>query len=90
MKHRSRNIANCIACLVTMTSLISICSLNAWGIRAIPDDNLAYPVLVELDSKETATGFYLSDKKYIYLVTAKHVLFDKSKALKSNGVTLTS
>jgi len=85
-----RSIANRVACLVIMTSLISICSLDAWGGRTVPDDYLALPVLVELDTKATATGFYLGDGKYIYLVTAKHVLFDTSKTLKSNGATLTS
>jgi hypothetical protein len=43
--------------------------------RAIPDDNLAYPVLITLDDNTSASGFFLSDGKAVYLVTAKHVLF---------------
>jgi hypothetical protein len=42
--------------------------------RSIPDDNLAYPVLVQFPD-EKASGFYLNTGKSIYLVTAKHVLF---------------
>lgn len=43
--------------------------------RAIPDDNLAYPVLIQFPD-ELASGFYLETDTSIYLVTAKHVLFD--------------
>jgi hypothetical protein len=44
--------------------------------RAIPDDNLAYPVLITLKNGGTGSGFYLNTGKEIYLATAKHVLFD--------------
>jgi len=44
--------------------------------RAIPDDNLAYPVLITLGNGTTGSGFYLHTNNAIYLVTAKHVLFD--------------
>ena len=43
--------------------------------RAMPDDNLAYPVLITLKTGG-GSGFYLNAKTAIYLVTAKHVLFD--------------
>lgn len=43
--------------------------------RAIPDDNLAYPVLIEVPG-ELSSGFYLSTETSVYLVTAKHVIFD--------------
>ena len=43
--------------------------------RSIPDDNLAYPVLIQLPN-EPASGFYLNTGNSLYLVTAKHVLFD--------------
>lgn len=45
--------------------------------RAIPDDNLAYPVLITLKNGFTGSGFYVNNGKEIYLVTAKHVLFDE-------------
>ncbi len=44
--------------------------------RAIPDDNLAYPVLITLKNGSAGSGFYLNTSTAIYLVTAKHVLFD--------------
>jgi len=46
--------------------------------RAIPDDNLLYPVLITVESQTGAqsfgSGFYLSKDGITYLVTAKHVL----------------
>lgn len=44
--------------------------------RAIPDDNLAYPVLILRPDGKTGSGFYLNTGDSVYLVTAKHVLFD--------------
>lgn len=60
------------------------------GARAIPDNNLSYPVLITLNTGSTASGFYLGDSvhSYLYLVTARHVLFDTLNALKSDGATL--
>src|SRR5271155_3681569 len=47
--------------------------------RMIPDDNLAYPVLVILKNKSGATlgfgsGVYFGTANAEYLVTAKHVI----------------
>jgi len=50
--------------------------------REIPDDNLSYPVLIRLEGSGTASGFYASDWKSLYFVTASHVLFS------DQGVTL--
>ncbi len=50
-------------------------------IRALPDDNLAYPVLITLRSGGTGSGFYLNTKSEIYLVTAKHVLFNQKTGI---------
>ena len=50
--------------------------------RAIPDDNLAYPVLVRLDNGSAGSGFFLNNNKNIFFVTAAHVLFDE----KSGGI----
>jgi hypothetical protein len=43
--------------------------------RAIPDDNLAYPILITLGDNSSGSGFFLSSAGAVYLVTAKHVLF---------------
>jgi hypothetical protein len=49
------------------------------GRRAIPDDNLAYPVLITLRNKNGGiiygSGFYIDTPNSVYLVTAKHVIF---------------
>lgn len=53
--------------------------------RAIPDDNLAYPVLINLSdcnsniASARGSGFYLSTGSELYLVTARHVLFNEAE-----------
>lgn len=44
--------------------------------RAIPDDNLAYPVLVTVVQAGSGSGFFLNTSYSVFFVTAKHVLFD--------------
>jgi len=44
--------------------------------RAIPDDNLSYPVLVLRGDGGTGSAFYVNTSTSMYLITAKHVLFD--------------
>ena len=66
---------------LSISSIFICVFLVLWGSlasaqRAIPDDNLAYPVLITLTNGSTGSGFYLVTEKAIYLVTAKHVLFD--------------
>jgi hypothetical protein len=43
--------------------------------RAIPDDNLAYPVLITLKGGAQGSGFFLNLQTATFLVTARHVLF---------------
>jgi len=68
--------SNCVnrflALTITLTSLANAVVAQ----RAIPEDNLAYPVLIKLGNGNFGSGFYLSTKDSTYLVTAKHVLFD--------------
>jgi S1-C subfamily serine protease len=48
--------------------------------RSIPDDNLAYPVLITVKTASAASsgsGFFLNTGKALYLVTAKHVLYNQ-------------
>lgn len=53
--------------------------------RNIPDDNLAYPVLINLTDCTSnipaikASGFYLDTGSEQYLVTARHVLFNEAE-----------
>lgn len=57
--------------------------------RSVPDDNLAYPVLVKFPD-ELASGFYLNTATSVYLVTAKHVILDSKGNLRGGPVTLLS
>src|SRR6185369_6550919 len=51
---------------------------DALAQRAIPEDNLAYPVLITVKKDQKtfgmASGFYLTSDGAVYLVTAGHVL----------------
>ncbi len=59
--------------------------------RAIPDDNLAYPVLVTLDNGATGSAFFLNTRTGIHLVTAAHVLYnDATGDLRAKKATLLS
>jgi hypothetical protein len=51
-------------------------AVNPPSQRAIPDDNLGYPVLITLGNGSSGSGFYIDNGKDIFLVTAKHVFFD--------------
>lgn len=64
----------------------------ASGSRAIPDDNLAYPILIQLeDSVGTlATGFLINDSTFTFLATARHTFFDDAGKLKSSSAVLTA
>jgi Trypsin-like peptidase domain len=58
--------------------------------RRIPDDNLAYPVLVKAGNS-SGSGFFLNADNGIFLVTASHVLYDqKSFSPHSPQVEITS
>lgn len=62
--------------------IIFIPTVRADEFRALPDDNLAYPVLLiseQIDGRRnTGSGFYYIDDKAIYFVTARHVLFPET------------
>ncbi len=50
---------------------------SAQAVTALPQDYVKYPVMVSLDSGNSASGFYFNDNHSgIYLVTAAHVLFN--------------
>ncbi len=46
--------------------------------RYLPENNLAYPVLIKTDTSTCGSGFFLSSKGSLYLVTAKHVLVNQA------------
>jgi hypothetical protein len=56
----------------------------------LPQNNLAYPVLISLGSGGRGSGFYLNNDQAMYLVTACHVLFKDRLELYPGAATLTS
>ena len=61
--------------------------------RYLPDDNLNYPVLVQVDGGGSGSGFYFRTDKKLFLVTALHVLYEDRKGenfLRGNSLTLKS
>ena len=58
--------------------------------RALPDDNLCYPVCIELSNGSFGSGFLLNTGQTLFLGTAKHVLFDRQGALVAQSATGTS
>jgi S1-C subfamily serine protease len=56
--------------------LTYLCPANGQKLkRAMPDNNLAYPILITVKNG-TGSGFFFATATHIYLVTAKHVLFE--------------
>ncbi len=58
--------------------------------RAVPEDNLAYPVLITIPGVEEASGILPEYGTNSYFVTAKHVLFDAQGQLRGSTMTLLS
>lgn len=46
--------------------------------RNIPENNLAYPVLVSMNNGSSGSGFLLGTPDKLYLITAKHVIFENT------------
>jgi hypothetical protein len=56
--------------------------------RNIPDDNLAYPVLLKFDTGSSGSSFMLRTTDKQFLITAKHVLFDINNVLRGKIIEL--
>lgn len=65
---------------------------SSFAKRSIPEDNLAYPVFLLLDTGGTGSGFFLSTADATFFITARHVLFNckGTCSLKAKSATLTS
>jgi hypothetical protein len=57
--------------------------------RDIPDDNLAYPILIELESGSSGSGFFVRLEDRLYFVSAKHVLYNEKGNLRAKKAKLT-
>lgn len=71
MKKVFSKIIICFSCYATILFLFQP---DAESIRDIPDDNLAYPVLL-VSGNSTGSGFFYNKEDATYLITARHVLF---------------
>ncbi len=49
--------------------------------RVIPEDNLAYPVLIKLNTGQSGSGFLMEDGTRIFIISAKHVFFKSDGSL---------
>ncbi len=58
-----------VLCLAVITSSFAAAR------RTIPDNNLAYPVLINI-GPDSGSGFFLNTTEWTHLVTAKHVLLE--------------
>ncbi len=61
--------------------------------RFLPEDNLSYPVLIRIGSSGGSGFYFIHQDKVVYLVTAKHVLYDvtqKPNVLKANHLKVLS
>lgn len=63
--------------LFLLFSILTMCP-DTNAIRAVPDDNLAYPVLITLQDGYQGSGFFLNTQSGTFLVTARHVLFKEA------------
>lgn len=50
--------------------------------RNIPENNLAYSILLKFDTGSSGSSFLLRTDEKVFLITAKHVLFDPKSNLK--------
>ena len=82
---------SCVSCIFFTVVVIAVSASAVYAQRAIPVDHLAMPVLITLGNGDFGSGFYLETKDAVYLVTAKHVLFDpKTEQLVSDSLELLS
>jgi hypothetical protein len=68
-----------------LTLQMFFCILITISAQHLPEIILKVPVLIELDNGTTGSGFFVQDSLNTYLITARHVLFDK-KTIISNKI----
>ena len=76
----------CSICLPAIALMLSIACCSA----DVPEDNLAYPVLITVDNGGSGSGVYLRTETGVFLVTAKHVVFDEKNRLRGGSLSLIS
>lgn len=87
MNRSSREIAAQLSLLPVILILFLTLFLYpayAQSLRDIPDDNLAYPVLlisIQADTPYSGSGFYYNNDQAIFFITARHILFEETSAV---------
>ena len=78
--------------LFPLVLTVLIFSTGVEAQRSLPDNNLSYPILIELKPGGMASGFYLRTDDYTFFVTARHVLFNMTinEVTKENEYNLVS
>ena len=76
--------------LLLFSALLFTTSTRGLSEQVLPTGALAVPVLITLGNGETASGFYLNCSNHLFLGTARHVLFDQNRKLKSAEAKLLS
>lgn len=84
---RPHALLRAVVLMVAALTVLLPTSLRAQ--RAIPDDNLAYPVLFTT-SANAGSGFYYNSSSAVYFATAKHVIFDEKGVLRAPSAQLLS
>lgn len=56
--------------------------------KNIPENNLAYPILIKNENGGSWSGFFLIANQKQYLVTARHVLFDENWVTRWSSIEL--
>jgi hypothetical protein len=56
--------------------------------RNIPDNNLGIPVLITINDGSSGSGFLLTTNTNVFLITAKHVLFNAENNLRGQNAVL--
>src|SRR6266576_20903 len=74
---KNGEVFTCIAPFVFSLFAI-VLQQEAIAVRAIPDDNLAYPMLITLKNGSQGSGFFLNAAQASFLVTARHVIFKQN------------
>jgi len=56
--------------------------------RNIPIDNLSYGLLIEITGGGSGSGYFVNADDKMFLVTAKHVLFNKNGDLRGDTANI--
>jgi len=80
LRHSLRAFLFIVLANLGMTTYLPM-TTKVFAQRAIPDNSQTRPTLISIDGKSFGSGFYLNTEDAVWLITAKHVLFDDKGVL---------